>query len=303
MSAETKRLAFRVGLSGADPLVAVGAHDAMSARLIGSYGFGAVWVSGFGVSASSYAMPDANLLTMTETLEASVRIDAATDLPVLVDCDNGFGALANVVRTAREFERAGIAGISIEDNVFPKRNSLRSKGHSRRDLVPVAEQARRLRAAKRSIESPSFVLVARIEALIAGCGVAEACRRADAYADAGADALLVHSRDASLGELDGFLSSWRGVGRVPLIAVPTLFPTFTVEDLHARGFQMIILANQLMRASVQAMEQCLDTLCRTRRAADVDPAIAPVEHVFRLVEPGETDAGSDLRRAPLRATS
>jgi phosphoenolpyruvate phosphomutase len=280
--AERKRAALRAGLVADSPCVAVGAHDAMSAQLIQSYGFDAVWVSGFGVATMTHALPDLNLTTMTETLAASVRIDGATDLPVLADCDNGFGGLSNVVRTVVEFERSGIAGICIEDNLFPKRNSLYT-GESKRELVPVREQARRLRAGKEAQETESFVLVARVEALIAGHGVEAACERADAYVDAGADAVLIHSKDKSLGQIEGFLENWGGLGTTPLVAVPTLFPDFTDVELYDKGFQMIILANHPMRAAVQAMEETLATLRSERKAAAVDPYIAPVDHIFELV--------------------
>jgi phosphoenolpyruvate phosphomutase len=280
--AERKRAALRAGLETDRPFVAVGAHDAMSAQLIGSYGFDAVWVSGFGVATMTHALPDLNLTTMTETLAASVRIDGATDLPVLADCDNGFGGLGNVVRTVVEFERAGIAGICVEDNLFPKRNSLYT-GESKRELIPVEEQARRIRAGKQAQESDSFVLVARVEALIAGHGVEAACERADAYAEAGADAILIHSKDKSLSEIEGFLANWKGLGRFPLVAVPTLFPDYTDQELYDKGFQMIILANHPMRAAVKAMEEVLDTLSTERKAAAVDPHIAAVDHIFDLV--------------------
>lgn len=280
--AERKRAALRAGLEADRPLVAVGAHDAMSAQLVGSYGFDVVWVSGFGVATMTHALPDLNLTTMTETLAASVRIDGATELPVLADCDNGFGGLGNVVRTVVEFERAGIAGICVEDNLFPKRNSLYT-GESRRELIPVQEQARRIRAGKEAQESDSFVLVARVEALIAGHGVEAACERADAYAEAGADAILIHSKDKSLGEIEGFLGSWGGLGTIPLVAVPTLFPDYTDQELYEKGFQLIILANHPMRAAVKAMEDVLDTLSAERKAAAVDPHIATVDHIFDLV--------------------
>jgi phosphoenolpyruvate phosphomutase len=280
--AERKRAALRAGLEADRPLVAVGAHDAMSAQLIGSYGFDVVWVSGFGVATMTHALPDLNLTTMTETLAASVRIDGATELPVLADCDNGFGGLGNVVRTVVEFERAGIAGICVEDNLFPKRNSLYT-GESKRELIPVEEQARRIRAGKQAQESDSFVLVARVEALIAGHGVEAACERADAYAEAGADAILIHSKDKSLGEIEGFLASWGGLGTIPLVAVPTLFPDYTDQELYDKGFQLVILANHPMRAAVKAMEDVLDTLSTERKAAAVDPHIAPVDHIFDLV--------------------
>lgn len=281
-----KRRTLRDGLVASTPVVMVGAHDAMSSLLIERYGFDAVWVSGFGVSTMGFALPDLNLVTMTDTLQAAVRIDAATTLPVVADCDNGFGALSNVVRTVIEFERAGIAGVCIEDNLFPKRNSL-FQGDAKRDLVPVEEQARRIRAGKDAQASDEFVVIARVEALIAGHGVEDACRRADAYVDAGADAILIHSKDKSLAEIEGFLAAWKGLGSTPLVAVPTLFPDYTAEELHAKGFQMVILANQPMRAAVQAMEETLETLRRERKPAIVDGSIAPVDHVFELVGTAE----------------
>jgi phosphoenolpyruvate phosphomutase len=287
--AETKRAAMRAGLVADRPYVAVGAHDAMSAQLIEAYGFDAVWVSGFGVATMTHALPDLNLTTMTETLAAAVRIDGATNLPVLADCDNGFGGLSNLVRTVVEFERAGIAGICVEDNLFPKRNSLYN-GSSKRELVPPAEQARRIRAGKAAQDTDSFVLVARVEALIAGHGVAAACERADAYAEAGADAILIHSKDKSLREITEFMDTWQGRGTTPLVAVPTLFPDYTDTELHAKGFQMIILANHPMRAAVQAMEQTLETLRTERKAAAVDPHIAAVDHIFELVRTKEAIA-------------
>jgi len=268
-------------------VVAVGAHDALTAQLIENYGFNAVWIGGFGVSTMAHALPDLNLVTMTEALTASTRADAATGLPVVVDCDNGYGGLSNVVRTVTQFERAGVAAICVEDNLFPKRNSLYT-GQSDRDLIPTGEQAKRIRAGKRSQESEEFVFIARVEALIAGLGVDEACRRADAYVEAGADAILIHSRDKTLAEIEGFLGSWSGLGTVPLVAVPTMFPDFTTAQLHAKGFQMIILANQPMRAAVQAIESTLDTLRSDPRAAAVDPHIASVNHIFDLVRTKET---------------
>lgn len=280
---ENKRVRLREGLDSSTPLVAVGAHDAMSAQLIEKAGFDAVWVSGFGVSTMMYALPDLNLVTLTETLESASRIDASTSLPVIADCDNGFGGLGNVVRTVREFERAGIAAVCIEDNTFPKRNSL-YLGESKRELIPTAEQARRIRAAKDAQETETFVFIARVEALIAGHGVEAACERADAYVEAGADAILIHSRDKTLVEIESFLESWPGTGTVPLVAVPTLFPDFTVEELGEKGFRLVIFANQPMRAAVRAMEDTLQTLNQERRAAAVDPTIAPVDHIFELVE-------------------
>jgi phosphoenolpyruvate phosphomutase len=168
-------------------------------------------------------------------------------------------------------------------NLFPKRNSLLG-ADTKRELLPMAEQARRLRAAKRAQESDGFVLIARVESLIAGHGVADACARADAYVDAGADAILIHSRDKTLAEIEGFLSSWSKLGSVPLVAVPTLFPTFSSSQLYERGFNLVILANQAMRAAVGATEATLAKLAEHGRASDVDGDIVPVDHIFDLVD-------------------
>jgi len=289
-NAMLKRQLLREGLTGPKPITAVGAHDALSAQMIDSQGFEAIWVSGFGVSTMAYAMPDANLVTMSEALDAARRMDAAVNIPVVADCDNGFGGLANVMRTVREYERAGIAGICVEDNHFPKRNSLYA-GNSKRELIPIDEQARRVRAGKQAQETEDFVFIARVESLIAGHGVADACRRADAYVAAGADAILIHSKDKTLREIEAFLTEWQG--GAPLVAVPTLFPDFTVEQLHEKGFQMIILANQMMRAAVQAMEETLATLKSERKAAAVDGSIAAVNHIFDLVKTKELIAIED----------
>jgi phosphoenolpyruvate phosphomutase len=291
--ADRKREMLRAGLAGAAPVVAVGAHDAMSARLIEAAGFDAVWVSGFGVSAMAYGLPDLNLVTMSETLDVTRRIEGVTTLPVVVDCDNGYGGFSNVVRTVVEFDRAGVAAVCIEDNLFPKRNSLYG-GAAKRELVPVEEQARRLKAGKEAQESERFVVIARVEALIAGHGVEAACERAVAYAEAGADAILIHSKDKSLQQIEGFLEAWRASGvEAPLVAVPTLFPDYSAKQLRAKGFNMVILANHPMRASVQAMEETLTTLSSDGRAADVDPHIAEVDHIFELVHTQETIEAED----------
>jgi phosphoenolpyruvate phosphomutase len=292
ITATAKRARLQAGLASDRAVLAVGAHDALTAKLIGECGFDAVWVSGLAVATMVYGIPDVNLTTMNETLDAAIRIDRATDVPVIVDCDNGFGALNNVVRTLVEFEAAGIAAICVEDNLFPKRNSLLG-ADTKRELVPVREQARRLRAAKGAQAGDDFTLIARVESLIAGHGVEDACARADAYAEAGVDVVLIHSRDKTLGEIEGFLGSWGKLGSVPLAAVPTLFPTFTDADLRARGFNLVILANQPMRAAVKAVEETLETLARERRASAVDPHIATVEHLFELVGTKEAIARED----------
>lgn len=273
--AETLRsLLARPGL-----VPAVGAHDALSARLIEAAGFPVVWSSSFTISAAQRAMPDVNLLTMTETLDAAVHIDRAVRVPVIADCDNGYGNAVNVVRTVEEYERAGIAGLCFEDNVFPKTCSLYPG--LRRELASVEEHAGKIRAAKRAQHDPATVVIARTEALIAGWGMDEAVRRAAAYADAGADLVLMHSKAPTAAEVLEFMRRWDG--RVPIVVVPTLYPTVTFEELEQAGVKVVIWANQVLRGAVRGIQETLATLGRTRQLSTLDPYIVTLEEIYRLV--------------------
>src|SRR5882672_524938 len=242
--------ARRTLLGSASIVLAAGAHDALSAKLAEEAGFDAIWASGFGISAVQ-AVPDANILTLTETLEAVRRIVDAVGIPVIADCDNGYGNAINVMRTAGEFERAGAAGMCIEDNEFPKRCSFYAG--VRRDLVPVEEHARKIEAATAARRDPGFLVIARTEALIVGLGLEEALRRARAYAEAGADAVLVHSKSSNFDELRAFAASWDRP--VPLVAVPTTYPGVSPAELQAAGFRMAIFANQALRAAIVGMRE------------------------------------------------
>ncbi len=260
------------------PALVLGAHDALSAKLAEEAGFDAVWASGFGISAVS-ALPDANVLTMSETLEAVRRMSDAVRIPVIADCDNGFGNAINVMRTVAEYERAGVAGICIEDNIFPKRCSFYAG--VRRELVPTDEHARKIQAAKAVRSDPDFVVIARTEAFIAGWGTQEALKRARAYAEAGADAVLVHSKSSTFDELKDFTAAWDGT--CPLVAVPTTYANITAADLAAAGFKLVIFANQALRAAVKAMREALITLKQEGRPAAVDDRIATLPEIYELV--------------------
>ena len=271
-------------LSRPEPVVACGAHDALSARLLEEAGFDAVWASGFGLSAVR-AVPDASILTMSETLEATRAMVDATSIPVIADCDNGFGNAINVMRTVQDFEAAGVSAISIEDNVFPKRCSFYTG--VTRELVPTDEHARKVRAAKAAQRSPEFMVIARTEALIAGWGKEEALARARAYADAGADAILIHSKHPDLSELEEVARSWDRP--VPLVAVPTTYVGTPLAELALAGFRLVIYANQSLRAAVVAMRQALGDL-RAGRTLEVEERIAPLQEIYRLVGLGDLQA-------------
>lgn len=260
-------------------VTAVGAHDALSAKLIEVAGFPIVWSSSFTVSATQRAMPDVNLLTMTETLEAARHIDRAVAIPVIADCDNGYGNAVNVVRTVEEYERAGIAGICMEDNLFPKKCSLYPG--MRRELTSIEEHAGKIRAATRVRRDPATVIIARTEALIAGWGMAEACRRAEAYAEAGADMILMHSKAPTAAEVLEFMRRWDG--RVPIVVVPTLYPSVRWEELEDAGVKLVIWANQILRGAVKGVQDTLATLARERRIDALAPHIVTLEEIYRHV--------------------
>ncbi|HEY5726315.1 MAG TPA: isocitrate lyase/phosphoenolpyruvate mutase family protein, partial [Methylomirabilota bacterium] len=264
----------------------VGAHDALSARLIEAAGFPLVWSSSFAVSAAQRAMPDVNLLTMTENLETARYINDAVSVPVIADADNGYGNAVNVVRTVEEYERAGVAGICMEDNVFPKKCSLYPG--MRRELLSVDEFAGKIRAAVKTRRDPDFVVIARVEALIAGWGMKEALRRAHAYADAGADMILMHSKSKTAAEVLEFMRLWERP--TPVVVVPTLYPSVTFEELEGAGVKMVIWANQVLRGAVRGMETTLGTLARERRLDALDPHIVPLEEIYRHVGVAEAEA-------------
>jgi phosphoenolpyruvate phosphomutase len=273
-ASDLRQLLARPGL-----VPAVGAHDALSAKLIEAAGFPVVWSSSFTVSAAQRAMPDVNLLTMTETLETARHLNNAVAIPVIADCDNGYGNAVNVVRTVEEYERAGIAALCFEDNIFPKTCSLYPG--VRRELVPVEEHAGKIRAAKRAQRNPDTIIIARTEAFIAGWGLEEALRRAHAYAEAGADMILVHSKAPTAVEVLAFMRRWDAP--TPIVAVPTLYPSVRWEELEGAGVKLVIWANQVLRGAVKGVQDTLAVLGRERRLDALVSHIVTLDEIYRHV--------------------
>ncbi len=277
MTDTTRKLRDLIARPG--PIVIIGAHNGLSARIGEEAGFDGLWASGFEISAS-YAVPDANILTMAESLHAAKMMADATRIPVIADCDNGFGNAINVIRCIEEYERAGIAGICIEDNVFPKRCSFYAG--VKRELSTVEEHAGKIRAAKAAQRDRDFVVIARTEALIAGWGMEEALIRGRAYADAGADMVLIHSKSKSPDEVLGFAKLWDRP-ETPLVCVPTIYKDTKVEDLHKAGFKLVIFANHAVRSSIKAMTETLQTLKREMFTGSVEDRVVPLTRVYQLV--------------------
>lgn len=274
------------------PIVIAGAHDGLTARLVEEAGFDGVWASGFEISAS-YGVPDASILTMSETLAASRVMSEAIGIPVIADCDTGFGNSINVIRTVQSFEAAGVAGLCIEDNVFPKRCSFYPG--VKRLLADTDEQALKIRAAV-DASSRDFVVIARTEALIAGWGLDEALRRGRAYADAGADAVLIHSRHSTPDEIAQFANQWDRL--TPLVCVPTTYRTVTVEELARMGFKMVIFANHGLRAEIRAIQETLQTLRKAGNTGSVEDRIVPLSEVYRLVNLNQMKADEQAYLPP-----
>ena len=269
---------FRARLAQPGPIVIIGAHDGLSAKLGAEAGFDGIWASGFEISAS-YGIPDANILSMAENLHAAKMMADAVDVPIVADCDNGYGNAINVIRCVEAYEQLGIAAICIEDNIFPKRCSFYAG--VKRELATIDEHAGKIRAAKTAQRDRDFVVIARTEALIAGWGLDEALKRGRAYADAGADMVLVHSKSKSPDEVFTFASRWDR--EAPLVCVPTIYKDTTVQTLHEAGFKLIIFANHGLRAAIRAMSETFATLRAELYPGSVEDRIVPLERVYEIV--------------------
>jgi phosphoenolpyruvate phosphomutase len=224
-------------------------------------------------------IPDASFITSSEQLEIERNIAEAVNIPVIADCDTGYGNALNVMRTVNDRERAGVAAICIEDNVYPKRCSFYAG--VRRELIPIEEHCGKIKAAKAAQTVHDFMIIARTEALIAGWGQEEALKRAEAYAAAGADAVLIHSKSKTFDELKKVYRAWSG--RVPLVVVPTIFDQTTAEEMEQAGAKIIIYANQPVRAAIRAMKDTLALIRKDTRPGAANDRIVTLPEVYDIV--------------------
>jgi phosphoenolpyruvate phosphomutase len=253
------------------------AHDGLSARIAVEAGFEGVWASGLTMSAS-FGVRDNNELSWSQVVDHVGFMADAAAAPILVDGDTGYGNFNNMRRLVRKLEQVGVAGVTIEDKLFPKTNSfLRSE---QQPLADIEEFCGKIKAGKDSQGDPDFVLVARVEALIAGWGLAEAIRRAEAYHLAGADAILIHSRQSSAAEIFAFLDAW--ANRLPVVLVPTKYWRTPTAEYRARGVGVVVWANHLLRSAIGAMQATARRLHEEQTLIDVEPQVAPLPEVFRL---------------------
>ena len=260
-----------------------GAFDAMSAKLVENNGFDAIWAGSFSISAIN-AVPDASILTMTEFFEAASKMAYACNIPVIADCDTGYGGPDNVRHLVKKYENAGIAGISIEDKVFPKQNSLLE--NASHELLSEKDFVDKIVAAVESKQNKNFLIIARVEALISGMGMDEALKRASAYERAGADAILIHSKQKTPDEIFQFMELWNG--KIPIVVVPTTYDTVKIDDLSAHKIKFVIYANQTLRASYASMSKLLSKLVNADSINEVNDMMVSMNDIFRLQDMYDT---------------
>jgi len=256
------RARLRELLASPAPVVAPGAYDALSARLIEQAGFDVVYMTGFGTTASLIGRPDVGLLSGAEMVDNARRIVSAVDVPVIADADTGYGNALNVLRTVQLYEQAGVAGIQLEDQVMPKKC-----GHmSGKALIGTDEMVGKVRAAVSARRDPDLVLIARTDA-VAVLGLEEAINRARAYAEAGADLLFVEAPTseediatvaAELRDVAPLVFNWAEGGKTPPLS-------------HARmrelGFRLVIYPIGTLLAATAGIRSLLAGL----RADGVPP--------------------------------
>ncbi len=227
-------------------VVAPGAHDAMTAKIIGRLGFDAVYMTGYGQSASHLGQPDVGLMTMSEMVARASNIVEAAGVPVIADADTGFGNAVNVMRTVREYEKAGVAVIQLEDQVMPKKC-----GHMiGREIIPMDEMVGKIKAAVDTRINPDFMIMARTDARTI-MGIEEAIKRGQAYKEAGADIVFIESPESVeemkmiTNQIDGYtLANMVEGGRTPLLKN---------QELEAIGYNLTIYPTASIYVATKAM--------------------------------------------------
>lgn len=265
------------------------AHNGLSAKIVREAGFKAIWGSGLSISAA-LGVRDNNEASWTQVVDVLEFMADASDLPILLDGDTGYGNFNNMRRLVRKLEQRGIAGVCIEDKQFPKTNSFIDG--ERQPLAEIDEFAGKIKAGKDSQHDPDFSIVARVEALIAGWGMDEALRRAHAYADACADAILIHSKLSRPDEILQFAREWGN--RAPLVIVPTKYYSTPTDVFRQAGISTVIWANHLVRSSAAAMQATAREIFESETLVNVEDRVATVNEIFRLQDADEYSAAERL---------
>ncbi len=263
-------------LSSNDLRFIMEAHNGLSAKIVEETGFEGIWASGLSISAA-LGVRDSNEASWTQVLEVLEFMSDATDIPILLDGDTGYGNFNNMRRLVTKLCQRGVAGVCIEDKLFPKTNSFLGEAQP---LADIDEFCGKIKAGKDSQLDDNFSIVARIEALISGWGVDEALRRAEAYHQAGADAVLIHSKNADPSEIFAFTKAWEN--RCPVVIVPTMYYETPTEDFRTAGVSTVIWANHNLRSVIHAMQETSRRIFESQTLAGIEAELPTVREVFRL---------------------
>ena len=253
------------------------AHNGLSAKIVEETGFEGIWASGLSISAS-LGVRDNNEVSWTQVLDLLEFMSDITNIPILLDGDTGYGNFNNLRRLIRKLEQRQIAGVCIEDKLFPKTNSF-INGENQ-PLADIDEFCGKIKAAKDSQYNSDFVVVARTEAFIAGWGLQEALKRAESYRLAGADAVLVHSKKQNDSDIMSFMNEWEN--RLPIVIVPTKYYSVPTEKFEKAGISTIIWANHNLRASIKAMQETSARVFKDQTLINIEDNIVTVSEIFRL---------------------
>ncbi|MDJ0926982.1 MAG: phosphoenolpyruvate mutase [Gammaproteobacteria bacterium] len=281
--------AFRRLLDSPELEFLLEAHNGISARIVEEAGFKGIWAGGLCMSAQ-YGVRDNNEASWTQVLEMLEFMADASNLPIMLDGDTGYGNFNNVRRLVRKLEQRNIAAVCIEDKLFPKTNSFIDG--ERQELADIDEFCSRIKAGKDAQSDDDFCLITRVEAFIAGWGLDEALRRAAAYHDAGSDGILIHSALSNPSEVLAFKKEW--ADRSPVVIVPTKYYATPTDAFREAGFSIAIWANHLLRAAIPAMQDCARTLARDENLQSIEDSVAPVREIFRLQGASELQAAEEL---------
>lgn len=251
-------------------------HNALSAKIAEQAGFKAIWASGLSISASM-GLSDRNEASWSQVVEIAEHMADHVNIPVLLDGDSGFGNFNNVSRLVKKLCQRGIAGVCFEDKLFPKQNSFIGEAQ---ELENIEEFCAKIKSAKDSQTNPEFCVIARVEALIAGLSMDEALKRAIAYHNAGADAILIHSKKSTGDEVIEFSRLWEN--RCPLVIVPTKYYNHPTSDYADNGISTVIWANHSLRASITAMYEITRKIMSESSVSGVESHIATLPEVFSL---------------------
>ncbi len=277
MTSVKKSTQLRQLLTSSDTEFMLEAHNGISARLVEEVGFKGIWASGLALSAQ-FGVRDNNEASWTQVVDMLEFMSDATRVPILLDGDTGYGNFNNMRRLVRKLEQRDVAGVCIEDKLFPKTNSFIAG--EKQPLANVEEFCGKIAAGKDSQTDEHFNIVARVEALIAGWDVGEALRRAEAYYAAGADAILIHSKLAHPDQILTFAREW--ANRAPLVIVPTKYYSTPVEVFRKAHISLVIWANHMIRAAIAAMKNVAEQIHAQESLIEVEDRIAPVDEIFRL---------------------